>query len=224
MSIVKFSAVTILKAGLFGAIFLVGISGASGQVKPDAPRQGESPAPLSTSPIAPTPGKNPEGVGAAIDPNKYLIGPEDVLFVRTWREVDFTQAVAVRPDGKITMPLIGDLQAAGLTPLQLTVDLKDKLGKYINNPDVTVSVTEVRSKKYFIDGEVGRPGAYPLVSPTNVLEALSIASGFREFAKQNDIRILRGSKSFKFNYKDVIKGKHLEQNIYLENGDHVIVR
>ena len=220
MSILKFRIISTFAA----LLFVVGLSSARGQVKPDAPKQGEVAAPRSPSPVSPAPGKNPEGVGAPVDPNKYLIGPEDVMFVKTWREPDFTLPVAVRPDGKITMPLVGDLQAAGLTPLQLTADLKEKLGKYINNPDVTVIVTEVRSKKYFIDGEVGRPGAYPLVSPTNVLEALSIANGFREFAKQTDVRILRGAKSFRFNYKEVIKGKHLEQNIYLENGDHVIVR
>ena len=144
--------------------------------------------------------------------------------MQTWREADFTRAVNVRPDGKITLPLIGDVQAAGLTPLALTTDLKEKIGKYVNNPDVTVVVTDVRSKKYYIDGEVGRAGAYPLVTPTKVLEALSMAGGFREFANQKHVTILRGSKTFRFNYKDVSRGKHLEENIYLENGDHIIVK
>ena len=158
-----------------------------------------------------------------MDPNKYLIGPEDILYIRTWREPDFSLPLAVRPDGKVTMPLINDVQAAGLTPMQLTADLKDKLGKYINNPDITVIVTDVRSKKFYIDGEVYRSGSFPLITPTTVLEALSICGGFKEFANQKNVRILRGSKVFNFNYKEVSKGKHLDQNIYLENGDHIIV-
>lgn len=95
---------------------------------------------------------------AAVDPSKYLVGPEDVLFIKVWREPDFTLPVAVRPDGKITMPLIGEVQAAGETPLQLTQTLGERLTKYLNNPEVNVFVTEVRSKKYYINGEVERTG------------------------------------------------------------------
>ncbi len=190
------------------------------QVKPDPPRASTT----TEAPGGSVATKLPEGVGVGIDPNKYIIGSEDVIFIQTWREPDFTRTVGVRPDGKITMPLVGDVQAAGLTPLALTTDLKDKIGKYVQTPDVTVTVIEVRSKKYYFDGEVGRPGAYPLVTPTRVLEALSMAGGFREFANQKNVIILRGSKTFKFNYKDVIRGKHLEENIYLENGDHIIVK
>lgn len=194
-------------------------AGQAVQAKPDPPRA------VAPEPIVPsTPAKAPDGVGAAIDPNKYAIGAEDVLYVQVWREPDFTRQVAVRPDGKITMPLIGDVQAAGLTPLALTTDLKDKVGKYVQNPEVTVTVMDVRSRKYYIDGEVGRPGQFALVTPTRVLEALSMAGGFREFANQKNITILRGSQTFKFNYKEVIRGKHLEQNIYLESGDHIIVK
>jgi polysaccharide export outer membrane protein len=163
-------------------------------------------------------------VGAAVDPNKYLIGPEDILFVKVWRETDFTMPVAVRPDGKITMPLIGEVQAAGQTPMQLTKALSELLTKYINNPDVTVFVTDVRSKKYYILGEVNRAGAFPLVTPTTILEALGNAGGFREFANTKKIKILRGDKVFNFNYNDVTRAKHLEQNIFLENGDKIIVR
>lgn len=165
----------------------------------------------------------PAGVGQAVDPNKYSIGPEDVLFIQVWREQDFTVIRAVRPDGKITMPLLGDLQAAGLSPVQLTKDLTEKLSQYVNHPDVTVVVQEVRSKKYYIDGGVNRPGEYPLVTPIKILEALSKTGGFTEFANKKHILILRGDKTFKFNYLEVIKGKHMEQNILLESGDHVIV-
>ena len=162
-------------------------------------------------------------VAAPVDPGKYQIGPEDLLFIRVWREPDFTLPVAVRPDGKITMPLIGEVRAAGQSPLQLTVTLKELLTQYLNNPDVNVFVTEVRSKKFYIDGEMNRPGLFALVTPTSVLEALSRGGGFREFANTKKIRVLRGSAVRYFNYRDVTKGKHLEQNIAVENGDHIIV-
>jgi polysaccharide export outer membrane protein len=210
---------------LLTAILLTGALSAAGQavqVKPDPPTSAtESVAPPSAPNPAP---KLPDGVGAAVDPNKYSIGAEDILHIETWREPDFTRTVGVRPDGKITMPLIGDVQAAGETPQALTNDLKDKVGKYVQTPVVTVTVIEVRSKKYYIDGEVGKPGMYPLITPTKVLEALSMAGGFREFANEKKITILRGSKTFTFNYKEASRGKHLEKNIYLENGDHIIVK
>ena len=192
---------------------------ANGQTKPD-PGKPSNPAENATPP---NPAKPIEGIPAAVDPNKYLIGAEDVLFIRTWHEPDFTIPVAVRPDGKITIPLIGDVQAADLTPQQLTKSIIEQLTKYINNPDVNVFVTEVRSKKYYIDGEVGHPSFFPLVTPTTVLEALSHAGGFKEFANTKKIRILRGNQILHFNFNEVSKGKHLEQNIYVQNGDHIIV-
>src|ERR1700687_5584882 len=145
------------------AIALSGGAVATGQTKPS-----EAIKPPSANPS----GAN-ESSAAAVDPNKYLIGPEDVLYIKVWRELDFTGPAVVRPDGKITMPLVGEVQAAGLTPIQLTKALTELLTKYINNPDVTVYVTEVRSKKYYIDGEVNRPGSFPLITPTTILEALS---------------------------------------------------
>lgn len=159
----------------------------------------------------------------AVDPEKYQIGPEDLLFVRVWREPDFTLPVAVRPDGKITIPLIGEVRAAGQSPLQLTAMLKQLLLQYLNSPDVSVFVTEVRSKKFYIDGEVNRPGSFALVTPTSVLEALSRGGGFREFANTKKIRVLRSGEILRFNYKEVTNGKRLEQNIAVENGDHIIV-
>jgi len=116
------------------------------------------------------------------------------------------------------------LQAGGLTPLQLQKTVTEALTKLLNNPDVTVTVTDVRSKKYFIDGEVRRSGSFPLITPTTVLEALSNAGGFQEFANTSKIRILRGKTVLKFNYKEVTAGKKMEQNIYVENGDHIIVK
>jgi polysaccharide export outer membrane protein len=160
---------------------------------------------------------------AAVDPGKYQIGPEDLLFIRVWREPDFSLPVAVRPDGKITMPLIGEVRASGQSPLQLTAALKELLTQYLNKPDVNVFVTEVRSKKFYIDGEVNRPGSFALVTPLTVLEALSRGGGFREFANTRKIRVLRGGEVRRFNYKEVTQGKRLEQNIGIQNGDHIIV-
>src|SRR5882724_11036355 len=198
-------------------ILAFGSTAVSGQSKSEITRL-RSVEPLSTvGPVV-------EPVGAAVDPNKYLIGPEDILFIKVWRETDFTLPVAVRPDGKITMPLIGEIPAAGATPMQLTKTLADLLGKYLNNPDVAVFVTEVRSKKYYIIGEINRGGSFRLVTPTTVLEALGNAGGFREFANTKKIKILRGGKVFNFNYNEVTKARRLEQNILLENGDQIIVR
>jgi polysaccharide export outer membrane protein len=206
-----------LALALAAAVISIACDAAGGQTTsgPARMRSAELPNPAS-------PGLEP--VGAAVDPNKYLIGPEDILFIKVWRENDFTLPVAVRPDGKITMPLIGEVAAAERTPMQLTSALTELLGKYMNNPDVAVFVTDVRSKKYYIIGEVNRGGSFRLVTPTTVLEALGNAGGFRDFANTKKIKILRGGKIFNFNYKDVTTARHLEQNIYLENGDQIIVR
>jgi polysaccharide export outer membrane protein len=166
----------------------------------------------------------PATTGAAVDPKSYHIGPEDILIIQVWREPDFSRQVGVRPDGKITMPLIGELQAGGLTPVELGAELAKSLNKYINTPDVSVSVAQVNSKKYYINGEVMRTGAFALAVPTTVMEALSQAGGFKEFANKKKIKILRGGKPLYFNYNEVVKGKHLEQNILLEPGDFVIVQ
>lgn len=160
----------------------------------------------------------------AVDQEKYKIGPEDLLFVRVWREPDFTLPVAVRPDGKITMPLIGDVQSSGLTPERLAAQLAAALKEYINEPQVTVSVQQVNSKKYSITGGVNKTGSYPLVVPTRVFDALSQAGGFREFANKKDIVIIRGDRRIKFNWEEVVKGKKLDQNIFLENGDTIYVK
>ncbi|HWY47791.1 MAG TPA: polysaccharide biosynthesis/export family protein [Bryobacteraceae bacterium] len=205
------------------AILMFGCLTASGQSQPAVPKPNDAKPPQTPAANSATPEKSPESSAAAVDPNKYLIGPEDILFVRVWREPDFTLAAAVRPDGKITMPLIGDVQAGEQTPMQLTKTITELLGKYINNPDVNVMVQDVRSKKYYIDGEVNKPGTYLLVTPTTVLEALSNAGGFRDFANTKKIRILRQGNILHFNYKDVSRGKNLEQNIKVESGDHIIV-
>lgn len=173
----------------------------------------------TTAPAAPT----ADSPGVGVDPHQYTIGAEDVLGILVWREPDLSGVVVVRPDGKISRPMIGEIQAAGITPVTLGKSLEAAYSKYINNPEVMVSVQAVNSKRYYIDGGVNRPGEYRLITPTTVFEALSEAGGFREFANLKKIRILRGSKSLKFNWKDVSHGKHMEQNVYLESGDHIIV-
>ena len=160
--------------------------------------------------------------GAAVDLNTYIIGSEDVLYISVFNEPQLTGAVSVRPDGKITKPLVGDVQAAGLTPERLRQQLKQAFSTYINTPDVTITVAQVNSKRFNIAGEVLRPGAFPLVLPTKVFDALS-AAGFRDFANKGKIVIIRGPKRIKFNYTQVLKGKNLEQNIFLEPGDTIYV-
>src|SRR5579863_5198034 len=164
-----------------------------------------------------------DGVGAAVDPRTYVIGAEDVLAIKVWREPDFSSNYGVRPDGKITIPLVGDLQAAGLTPQRLSDQLEQALSEYINKPDVTVTIQQVNSKKFFLTGEVYRPGEYPLVTPTRIFDALSNAGGFRDFANKKKIILIRGNERYRFNYQDVLKGRNLGQNIFLENGDTVVV-
>ncbi len=157
------------------------------------------------------------------DPS-YVIGPEDVLGISVWNEPRLTGPVMVRPDGRISMPLIGELTANGLTVNQLELAIADLLKKndLIKTPQVTVQVTQINSKKYFIQGEVLRQGAFPLVVPTTVLEAL-VNAGFKDFANVKKIEIIRGTERLRFNYKDVIHGRHMEQNIMLKPGDMIIV-
>lgn len=176
-------------------------------------------------PPAPTPEEQAlkKAVGAPVDPKTYVIGAEDILMIRVWREPDLSGPVGVRPDGKISLPLIGEVQAGGVTPEKLAEHITEGFSKYVNNPEVMVQVATVNSKKYFITGEVNRPGSYPLVVPTTILEAIAIAGGFREWAKKKDIMILRGPKRYRFNYNQVVKGKNMAQNIQLESGDHIIV-
>jgi polysaccharide export outer membrane protein len=166
----------------------------------------------------------------AIKPHdaSYIIGNSDVLAITVWKEPDVSRSIPVRPDGKISLPLVGEIQAAGRTPLQLEEEIAAKLQTYINKPDVTVIVQEINSEKFNILGRVVKPGSYPLSGATTVLDAIALAGGFQDFAKQKGIYILRtnpaaGQSRMAFNYKDVIKGKHPEQNIKLEPRDTIVV-
>jgi polysaccharide biosynthesis/export protein len=165
----------------------------------------------------------PMPTAAPVDPKTFEIGPEDILLVRVWREPELSTAVQVRPDGKITLPLVGELQAAGFTPEELKAKVVESLSEYINKPEVMVSLQQVLSRRYYITGGVNRPGTYPLVVQVSVLEALTNAGGFHEFANTKKVTILRKGKLIKFNYNDVIRGKNLDQNIKVENGDFINV-
>jgi polysaccharide export outer membrane protein len=165
---------------------------------------------------------------AAINlPPGYVVGDSDVLHINVWKEQDLTQTVVVRTDGKISLPLINEIMVSGMTPLQIQELIAEKLKSYINNPQVTVTVTDIRSKKAFITGEVLRPGSYSLNAQTSVLQLIAQAGGFTPFAKRDSIVILRTEDGkltrMKFQYKEVVKGNKAEQNIDLHPGDTVVV-
>ena len=163
---------------------------------------------------------------ATSDPN-YVIGAQDVLDIDVWKEAELTRSVPVRPDGKISLPLLNDVQAAGLTPTQLSEEITTELKKFITDPQVTVIVTEINSQRVYILGEMTRPGAYPLLPGMTVLQALSSAGGFTAFANMKKIYVLRNEggkqEKFPFNYKDVVKGKNAGENIVLKAGDQIVV-
>jgi len=166
------------------------------------------------------------GVPATQDPN-YIIGPQDVIDISVWKEPDFSRSVPVRPDGKISLPLLNDVQAAGLTPTQLGTQITTNLTKYVTDPQVTVIVSQINSQRIYILGEVARAGTFTLIPEMNVLQALSNAGGVTAFANSKKIYILRqdNGKQQKifFNYKDVISGKDHGQNIVLRPGDTIVV-
>lgn len=158
----------------------------------------------------------------------YVVGNADVLAITVWKEPEVSRTVPVRPDGRISLPLIGEIQATGRTPLQLEEDIATKLQTYINKPEVTVIVQEINSEKFNILGRVVKPGSYPLAGGATVLDAIATAGGFQDFAKQKSIYILRvnpggGQTRIPFNYKDVVKGKHPEENIKLQARDTIVV-
>jgi polysaccharide biosynthesis/export protein len=159
-------------------------------------------------------------------PADYVIGADDTLRVTVWKEPEMSATLPVRPDGKISLPLLDDVQAAGMTPMQLSASIKEKLKKYIADPRVTVVVTAMNSQRIFVTGEVNHPGAMALLPNMTILQALSSA-GFTQFANLKAIYLLRiqdGQQTkIPFNYKDVVKGNHPEQNIMLKPGDTIVV-
>ena len=158
----------------------------------------------------------------------FVIGSDDILAISVWKEAEISRTVPVRSDGKISLPLIGEVQASGQTPRQLEVEIAAKLQNYISEPDVTVIVQEVRSQRFNILGQISRPGSYALTNSMTVLDAIAMAGGFRDFAKQKSIYVLRAKadgtqQRIAFNYKEMIKGKNPDQNIKLTPRDTIVV-
>jgi polysaccharide export outer membrane protein len=158
----------------------------------------------------------------------FVIGNDDVLAINVWKEPDVSRSVPVRSDGKISLPLVGEVQAAGQTPLKLEQEIAARLKNYVSEPEVTVIVQQINSQKFNILGQVTRPGSYPIASAATVLDAIAVAGGFRDFAKQKSIYILRqnadGTQArLAFNYKEVVKGKNPAQNIKLQPRDSIVV-
>lgn len=185
-----------------------------------------TPAPAIPTPMTATAPAVTAAAGVSVAPD-YVIGSDDVLSVVFWRDKELTADVTVRPDGNISIPLINDVHAAGLTPAQLKDRIAEEAKKYIEDPSVTVVVKDIKSRKVFITGEVRKPGPYLLTGGMSVLQLISIAGGLADYAKPDKISIVRTEagkpQSFKFNYKEVLEGKKLTQNIELKPGDTVIV-
>ena len=173
----------------------------------------------------PPPGKAAQGL--RVDEKSYVIGPTDVLEIQVWREPNLSRTVPVRPDGKITLPLLNDVQAAGLTPLELKSRLEKALARFIANPTVSVSVQEIHSKNIYVMGKVNTPGTFPLRQGLTVLQALSLAGGLAEWADEDNIIIIRTEngkqRKIRFDYSRVASGKDLDKNIQLKPGDTIIV-
>src|SRR5271155_3663010 len=164
---------------------------------------------------------------AATTAPNFVIGPQDVLDISVWKEPEVSRVVPVRPDGKISLPLLNDVQAAGLTPAVLAAQITESLKKFVTSPQVTVIVTTINSQRIYILGEVTRPGAFPMLPGMTVLQGLSSAGGFTQFAKTKSIYVLRmedgKQQKYPVNYKEVISGKHPEQDIALKAGDTIVV-
>jgi polysaccharide export outer membrane protein len=170
----------------------------------------------------------PADQAKSVDPDRFIIGNDDVLAINVWKEPELSRAIPVRSDGKISLPLAGEVQASGQTPHQLEQEIAQKLQSYISEPEVTVIVQQINSQKFNILGQVVKPGTYPLTNSLTVLDAIAVAGGFRDFAKKKSIYILRqnpdGSQSrVPFNYKEVIKGKNAEQNVKVQPRDTIVV-
>ncbi len=179
------------------------------------------------APAAAEPNADPSAIHRPHD-STFIIGNDDVLAISVWKETELSRSVPVRSDGKISLPLIGEIQASGKTPLQLESEISGKLKSYITAPEVTVIVEQINSKNFNVMGMVSKPGAYPLGLPLTIMDAIALAGGFRDFAKTKDVYILRqradGSEyRIPFNYKAFIKGKNPAQNVRIEPRDTIIV-
>jgi polysaccharide export outer membrane protein len=157
----------------------------------------------------------------------YVIGADDMLDVSVWKEQELTRTLQVRPDGRISMPLLNDVQAAGLTPSQLSQTITERLKKYLTAPQVTVIVTQINSQRVYVIGEVTRPGAYPLLPGMTILQAISSAGGLTQFANSKKIFLMRNENhiqtKYPFSYKEVLDGRKAEENLAVKAGDTIVV-
>jgi polysaccharide export outer membrane protein len=184
-------------------------------------------APRGPAPAA-APATPPRPVEAGVTPPAdYVIGPSDVLIIAFWREKDLSTEAMVRPDGRISLPLLNDVVAAGLTPEQLRESLMKQAQRFVEDTNVTVVVKQINSRWVFVTGQVSKPGPYPLAGPTTVLQLIAMAGGVLEYADAKNIVVMRNENgkpsNFRFNYKDVVRQKNLKQNIILKPGDTVVV-
>jgi len=222
---------TVIRSGILALLLLLPIS----PLVHWANAQDHEPASTNSTPtttdVAKAAPASPDTTSPSVAPANakgYVIGAEDVLSVNVWKEPEMSRQVPVRPDGMISLPLLGDVKASGLTPLQLQDQLTADMKKYISDPEVTVIVNQVNSLSFNVVGEVLKPGYYPLTRRMTVLDAIAISGGFRDFAKTKKIYVLRTQADGKqiripFNYKNVIKGKNPQQNIELQPRDTLVV-
>jgi polysaccharide export outer membrane protein len=221
MTLKSFVVASALVAG-FGASLAHAQSG-SQPGKPAAATAATSTAAVSTTPSAAV-----APVGGYPLSGEYIIGPEDVLQITVWKNDTLSRTLPVRPDGKISLPLLHDIQAAGLTPMQLRDKLANALSEFMPSPEVAVTVSDVRSYRVSVLGEVQKPGQLQLKADTTVLEAIALAGGFRDFASPGKIMILRkdnkgATQKIPFNYNRVVKDNRSQDNVTLKSGDVVVV-
>ncbi len=200
------------------------------QCRAAAPQQndGTTPTTDSTAPPDQTNAQANPPAGSAQPGDTFVIGPDDVLAINVWKETELTRVVPVRSDGKISLPLIGDIEAAGRTPMQLEGDIAAKLKGYITDPQVTVIVQQILSQKFNILGQISKPGTYVLSAGTTIVDAIALAGGFKDFAKRKGVYILRlnsvgKEERFNFNYDKFLKEKNTAQNIMLKPHDTIVV-
>ena len=218
---------TILLAVLCGA--LLALTGSAFAQNPSDSSQSQT---TQTASAKEAPARTmDEPSAAAVKPEDksrdYVIGADDVLDVSVWKEQDLTRSVQVRPDGKISMPLIGDVQAAGMTSGQLAKSISDRLKKFLTAPQVTVILTQINSQKVYVIGEVTKPGSYPVLPGMTILQAISTAGGLTQFANSKKIFLMRNEDhtqaKYPFNYKEVLDGRKAEENLQVKAGDTIVV-
>ena len=215
-------------SGLLAILGLALVVATATRVEAQTPAQELAPSSIApTASAAPASPRTPSP-DAVSGSNEYVIGSDDVLSILFWKDKDLSAPeVTVRPDGKVTLPLLNDVQASGLTPDQLRDAIKDAAQKYVEDPNPTVIVKEIKSRRVFITGQVDKPGPYLLKGSTTILQLIAIAGGLRDFADAKNISVVRSEGGqqvvYAFNYRDVLKMKNLSQNIELKSGDTVLV-